>query len=178
MPGSTPSCASPVHAGGHGIPDPIEARGDLLVGAQGLFVASRGLGDRDALFVAQLDERGRVIERERERRGRDARRLALAPDESSADRVVGVFRDHVVSHIARNEGHGVGVAGQTSPWLERDVGLVETDRVRPGEQESTSVGPVHPQSPDGIRIDGLRIPAVQPCDDGVRRPVPDTCRAE
>jgi hypothetical protein len=45
-----------VHAGGHGVPDRIEARRDILFGPQRHLVLARDIGDGDAALVAQRQQ--------------------------------------------------------------------------------------------------------------------------
>ena len=81
---------SRVDAARHGVPDGIEPTGDVLVVAERLLVDAGELGDRQPVLIAQREQfLGRAVVQWEARRPH-ARRLAFAPDESAADRVVGL----------------------------------------------------------------------------------------
>ena len=122
-------------AAGHGVPDRIEARRDLLVGAQRLLVDPGGLGDRQPALVARRQQLRGVVEVEREGARGHPRGLAVAPDEPPADGVVGLLGEHGIIGVERGERHRIRMPRQPGARQKGDAILREGDRVRAVEQE-------------------------------------------
>jgi hypothetical protein len=98
-----------VDARRHGVPDGVEPGRDVCFRSQRLLVAAGDLGDREPVGIADVQQLRRRRVRQREGCRGHHIRLALAPDEPAADRVVGVFaqRDSAASRATRSSRWGV-----------------------------------------------------------------------
>ncbi len=167
-----------IHASGHGVPDRVKAGSDVRLGSHRHLVLTRDVGDRDAAFVAQRDQRGGIGVVERERPRRDLRLIAVSADESAADRIVGVLKENAAVGGMQAQRHGVRVSGQPSTRRELDVVLGEGNGVLSGDEQLGSLGEGRPGCADLVRIARLGFEPAKAGHDGIRCTVADPGRAE
>ena len=167
-----------VHASGHRVPDGVEACGELFFRAHREFVLPRDIGDREAVLIAECEQRGRVGVAERQGSGGDLRVFSLTPDEAAADRVVRLFSESVPVDPERSERHGIRMPRQPRARSELDVVLLERDRVRPIDEQRRAGGKVRPSRAHLGGGAGLGGESAQACDDSIRCAVPDAGRSE
>ncbi len=136
------------------------------------------LGDREAVLVAQRQQRRgvRIVVRES---GRGELRLfAVAADEPSADRVVGLLRNDAALGIPRGERHRIRMSREARPRSENDVLLREGDVVAAVDPDHSAFAQVCPRRTHLGGVAGFRGEAAEAGDDGIRRAVADPGRPE
>ncbi|KDA05241.1 hypothetical protein DC31_02985 [Microbacterium sp. CH12i] len=136
-----------IHAVGHRIPDRVEPGSDVLFRAQSRLVHARDVGNRDAMFVAEFEQGGRICVAVREGSGRNSRFFALASDESAADRIVGLLRERCPAGVVCRERHGIRMPRQPGARRELDVFLRERNLVTASRSNVPPTG----NSPHAVR---------------------------
>ena len=166
---------------GHRRPDGVEAVVDALLAVHRDLVGTRDVAERDAVLVAQVEQlRGvRIGQRMSQRLGLLGR-VALAADESAADRVVGLFSDRQGGIGAPClQGQCVRMARQPRARLEAEVALGDHDRVGAGDAHLGAV--VAEPVPGAAHVVGVAVVGTQPGesrDDRVGGAVAEAGRAE